>query len=1020
MSTGNTSSSAVAEIINSLFKVAMCIMSYQRVDDPNRETMSKEIHKTQLLALRLVDYDVTVDSGMGHYKMRQYYKNPLNHTINLKYKFPMRPSFIINGFRARIGADKVVEGVIKEKEETNRLYEEHKKNGSTVSRAYLYEDTRDIMQVDLGNLGPLEEVVMEFEFSSKIQIFDFTKLKLVIPSTLTPRYISPEILESEEWKQRSWSLRAPNDYRFTLKKYPWVITVNFKDSGGFRRVYSPTHGKEIEFDRAGNVAQVRLGNRKELLEKLARANEEGTELTEGDSDNEFYPNKNFELVFEDLKPFRPQADIVTFNDYELPKLANQNQVAGVEENQEQKTIEDSLKIGNRTVSRIYPKLGASLRLVPDFYKWKFEMEAEGKKMDAADFDVKHMDFLSKDKKYEFYFLIDTSRSMYGQRIENAKQALKILIQSLPANSKYNIVPFDSVHTFFYGHSISYTQEAIMNTLGKIDGLQADGGTEMLPAFLQVSQEKIPKGYQRLVFLITDGAIGETEKLIESAANEYKRTGQRVFGVGIGSGASEYLVKGAAKAGQGSYLMISDNEDPRERLGTLLADSLTPWLSNFEIKYDPKVVVGVAPKPSKNTLVTPNRPLDFQVLLDPEEFEKAGWKTLIEISYLESSPKKRKSQTFVLDLSNEPSRELTQRNDAVFRVFAKNCLDNKEDCYRGERINKANDTDLRLALEYGVIHAKHTSFLCVIKKREKTDKTDNDNSEQIEDYVVPNLVEDEQNYQQNHYHSYTSKVNARSSRSQRSASSVTQRIVKRNSATNVQARRVTHSYSASHQGGANHSPKIGRVKIFSPQNARVSRRMKRKRASRPGSRVQDVKPGSRVQDASYSYTESAAVDTESISMSSQGSSKGKNTHSSKTSQSGLPKVDQNSSLKNVQLDDKTRIEVVDLIAKYTTIPKSGPLKGKSLILSQIASIQLFGILRTSAAIRQKYEQIKARIGLNDDEFFTAFVYVMMRNDPKLRMKGVLLYRKLADSVSALISDEDRKLTLYNDVGELLNA
>lgn len=60
---------------------------------------------------------------------------------------------------------------------------------------------------------------------------------------------------------------------------------------------------------------------------------------------------------------------------------------------------------------------------------------------------------------------------------------------------------------------------------------------------------------------------------------------RVHTIGIGNGVSINLIKGCAKKGKGKYVIISDNEDPSEKIIDLLSNILSPVISNIELIYD---------------------------------------------------------------------------------------------------------------------------------------------------------------------------------------------------------------------------------------------------------------------------------------------------------------------------------------------------------------------------------------------------------------------------------------------------
>jgi len=82
----------------------------------------------------------------------------------------------------------------------------------------------------------------------------------------------------------------------------------------------------------------------------------------------------------------------------------------------------------------------------------------------------------------FVFIIDRSGSMDGPRIEMAKEALRLFLQSLPVGSKFDVISFGSkknlkVHS--QGGGFPYTDSNLTTMKSIIDAMEADmGGTEI--------------------------------------------------------------------------------------------------------------------------------------------------------------------------------------------------------------------------------------------------------------------------------------------------------------------------------------------------------------------------------------------------------------------------------------------------------------------------------------------------------------------------------------------------------------
>merc|ERR1712008_292866 len=91
------------------------------------------------------------------------------------------------------------------------------------------------------------------------------------------------------------------------------------------------------------------------------------------------------------------------------------------------------------------------------------------------------------------------------------------------------------------------------------------------------------GYARQIFLLTDGDVSNSDRVIQLVKENANKT--RVFTLGLGSSASRHLVKGVARAGNGLALFSNLNEDLRPKVINLLKNSLMPSLTNVKILWN---------------------------------------------------------------------------------------------------------------------------------------------------------------------------------------------------------------------------------------------------------------------------------------------------------------------------------------------------------------------------------------------------------------------------------------------------
>merc|ERR1719461_96555 len=194
-------------------------------------------------------------------------------------------------------------------------------------------------------------------------------------------------------------------------------------------------------------------------------------------------------------------------------------------------------------------------------------------------------FKLEEQKTELIFLVDRSGSMMGESIDMAKKALKIFLHSLPVDCYFNIVSFGSRFSYLFekGSNI-YDDHSLEKAKAHVEKMEANyGGTEIHAPLKSIFSQSPIQGYARQIFLLTDGAVSNDNQIIKLVRSNNKSS--RVFTLGLGSSASRHLVKGVARAGNGTSIFSNLNEDLRPKVVALLKNALMPALTDLKILWN---------------------------------------------------------------------------------------------------------------------------------------------------------------------------------------------------------------------------------------------------------------------------------------------------------------------------------------------------------------------------------------------------------------------------------------------------
>jgi Ca-activated chloride channel family protein len=184
---------------------------------------------------------------------------------------------------------------------------------------------------------------------------------------------------------------------------------------------------------------------------------------------------------------------------------------------------------------------------------------------------------------ETIFVIDNSGSMSGESMDQAKQGLLAALDRLAPTDEFNIIRFDDTMELVFRDAVPATEQNLARARRFVSNLEANGGTEMLPALQAALIDSDARNTEevRQVVFITDGSIGNEDELFAAIHDRLGRS--RLFTVGIGSAPNAYFMTRAARVGRGTFTYMDDVTKVAEQSAKLFAALEYPVMTDLEAK-----------------------------------------------------------------------------------------------------------------------------------------------------------------------------------------------------------------------------------------------------------------------------------------------------------------------------------------------------------------------------------------------------------------------------------------------------
>eukprot|EP00122_Pirum_gemmata_P006481 Pgem_evm1s5926 len=204
-----------------------------------------------LCPLEKVSVDCKIVDMVAEVKVRQQFYNPSDAPIEGQYVFPLDEKAAVCEFEAEVDG-KVVVGVVKEKEQARKEFQEAKELGQT---AYLLEEHKaDVFELSMGNLPARSTINVSLTYLTELKLSN-GEISFVLPTKVAPRYN----------KYDADYVPATN----TTCKNGLDLNIEVNSQSAIKKISSETHGIQTALSSNNNKkeALVSLRDQQSSLDK---------------------------------------------------------------------------------------------------------------------------------------------------------------------------------------------------------------------------------------------------------------------------------------------------------------------------------------------------------------------------------------------------------------------------------------------------------------------------------------------------------------------------------------------------------------------------------------------------------------------------------------------------------------------------------------------------------------------------------------------------------------------------------
>ncbi|MBN2204223.1 MAG: VWA domain-containing protein [Thermoleophilia bacterium] len=186
------------------------------------------------------------------------------------------------------------------------------------------------------------------------------------------------------------------------------------------------------------------------------------------------------------------------------------------------------------------------------------------------------------------FVLDTSGSMSGDKMDKAKEALRFCLEHLGSDDLFNVIRFSSGIEALSDAPLSASAANVEKAKGFVADLRALGGTAISEALEAALDQPDEEGVPHLVVFLTDGmpTVGQTDtdRIIRDVEDWNERRA-RIFVFGLGEDVNANFLDAISNANRGASEYARGGEELERKLSGFYAKIAFPVMADLVLKVD---------------------------------------------------------------------------------------------------------------------------------------------------------------------------------------------------------------------------------------------------------------------------------------------------------------------------------------------------------------------------------------------------------------------------------------------------